>query len=97
MTAHAPHPDTHEHGLQDGCPRCAEHAERPWATLDGGNLAALVRRTVDREPARSATEARAIGNVRDVLQAAGALTLAAPASVTGYLGRIYPGAIADAD
>lgn len=34
---HIEHPDTHTHGLHDGCLRCAEHAERPTG-LDGENL-----------------------------------------------------------
>ena len=45
MSSHTYHPSIHEHGLADGCPRCAEHAETPWLSLDNENLEALVRRT----------------------------------------------------
>ena len=34
-----------EYGLQDDCPRCAEHAEHPERSLDESNLRALVERT----------------------------------------------------
>ena len=34
-----------ESGLQDGCPRCAEHALRPELTLDDSNLRDLIGRT----------------------------------------------------
>jgi hypothetical protein len=37
MASHTPHPDTHEHGLADGCPRCDELAERPLE-LDHENM-----------------------------------------------------------
>ncbi len=43
---HTPHPDPHTHGLADDCPRCAEHAENPWYTLDQRNLRAIVDRTL---------------------------------------------------
>ena len=45
MSIHTMHPDSHEHGLADDCPRCAEHAEDPFATLDDRNLGLLVERT----------------------------------------------------
>jgi len=34
-----------EHGLQDDCPRCAEHADHPERSLDEPNLKALIERT----------------------------------------------------
>lgn len=34
MSAHSPHPDSHEFGLADDCERCAEHAEHPERGLD---------------------------------------------------------------
>lgn len=45
MTMHSFHPDMHEHGLADGCERCAEHAADPVRGLDDLNLIALVERT----------------------------------------------------
>ena len=46
MSVHTMHPDSHEHGLADDCPRCAEHAEDPFAFLDDRNLTLLAERTV---------------------------------------------------
>jgi len=45
MSSHNHHPAIREHGLQDDCPRCREHAKEPWATLDAGNLLDLAGRT----------------------------------------------------
>ena len=45
MVAHARHPDSHEHGLADDCPRCAEHAANPFVGLDAENLTKLYDRT----------------------------------------------------
>lgn len=45
MTCHAYHPDMHTNGLQDNCPRCAEHAEHPEWSLDDESLRALIERT----------------------------------------------------
>jgi tRNA G46 methylase TrmB len=39
---HRSHPDTHTHGLDDACPRCAEYAERP-TDLDAENMRRLWR------------------------------------------------------
>lgn len=63
MSSHTYHPDTHEFGLADGCPRCAEHAERPLDSLDSANLAALVERVRNEEEPRSANEAIAMRRV----------------------------------
>jgi hypothetical protein len=61
---HSLHPDSHEHGLADDCPRCAEHAEHPFESLDDENLVALATRTVawmrDEEYPRSETETTAM-------------------------------------
>ena len=45
MTSHTKHPDSHTHGLADDCPRCTEHAEHPFESLDDGNLRELIGRT----------------------------------------------------
>jgi hypothetical protein len=45
MSSHNHAPAIKEHGLQDDCPRCAEHAEHPERSLDEPNLRALVERT----------------------------------------------------
>ena len=42
MSTHTIHEDISSHGLADGCPRCAEHAEDPIRDLDRGNLRDLV-------------------------------------------------------
>mgnify|MGYP001610228943 CR=1 FL=1 len=63
---HVFHPDSHSHGLADGCPRCAEHAE-DLISLDDDNLTVLYRRTLAFERdddiaavPRSDTEGRAM-------------------------------------
>lgn len=60
IATHTQHPDVHIHGLADGCPRCAEHAESPHAALDADMLAALRRRVITGATPRSAAEARAM-------------------------------------
>lgn len=42
MATHTPHPDSHTHGLQAGCPRCEEHAEHPERSLDDENKKRLL-------------------------------------------------------
>lgn len=60
MTSHTLHPDTHEHGLADDCPRCAELAVDPFTYMDDRNLVLLYDRTLswmrDEEFPRSDTE-----------------------------------------
>lgn len=60
MTTHTYHPDSHEFGLQDDCPRCAEHSLYPWQSLDSENLANLKSRIGQGLTARSGTEAQAM-------------------------------------
>lgn len=74
MATHTHLPAIAEHGLQDGCERCAEHASHPFASLDNDNLRALVERTCrwldddDQEAApRSQTELAAMRCVEEVL------------------------------
>jgi len=63
MTAHRYHSDILEVGLCDSCPRCEEHAERPWEGLDKQNLAGL-RDRIERDlPARSQAEDIAMSNL----------------------------------
>ena len=45
MTTHIQHPRIVDHGLVDGCDRCAEIAADPFIYLDDDNLRALVHRT----------------------------------------------------
>ena len=77
MTQHTQHPDTHRHGLMDGCPRCAEHAAHPFQSLDADNLRALVARTRawmrDEAMPRSDTERDAMRQVERFLQCVGVL------------------------
>jgi len=77
MVTHTPHPDSHGHGLADGCPRCDEHAERPFDSLDDDNLRALVLRVRDDLPGRSNNEMLAMRRVRDALLVARRLELLA--------------------
>lgn len=42
MTVHTYHEDSHTHGLADDCPRCIEHTEAPWRTLDQKNIYRLL-------------------------------------------------------
>ncbi len=39
---HSDHPDTHTHGLDDSCERCAEHAQHPTG-LDYDNVRRIWR------------------------------------------------------
>jgi hypothetical protein len=74
MTVHSYHPDTHEHGLADGCERCAELAADPFAGLDDENLRLLAGRAVlwmrDEVYPRSQNEALALRAVERALTAA---------------------------
>lgn len=63
MTVHTFHPDSHEHGLADDCPRCAEHAAHPRQSLDLANLRALSDRIIRQLPPRSENEATAMLNL----------------------------------
>lgn len=71
MTMHTKHPDSHEHGLADGCPRCAKHADDPFLSLDDRNLKALADRTTawmrDEQFPRSGTEKTAMRNMERAL------------------------------
>ena len=60
MTVHAIHDDVHEVGLQDGCPRCEEHAESPFQSLDERMFADLLARVKTQEVPRSMAESRAM-------------------------------------
>lgn len=60
MTVHSYHPDVHEHGLQDGCPRCDEHANDPFLALDSVMIANLIERVNERHEPRSDNEQRAM-------------------------------------
>ena len=67
MSIHTFHPDTHEFGLADNCPRCEEHANHPLAGLDDSNLRELLRRIEERLLNRSINEGIAMAQLRDVL------------------------------
>lgn len=64
MSTHTFHPDTHEAGLQPGCPRCEEHADHPLAGLDSINLARLRRGEIHTDLDRKAAEN--IGEAEDL-------------------------------
>jgi hypothetical protein len=67
MTVHSYHPDLHENGLADDCPRCAELAEHPFQGLDTRNLTALLRRVEMDEYPRSDAEAKAMKKITEAL------------------------------
>lgn len=87
MTTHNHRPMTHTEGLQDGCPRCAEHAEHPIRSLDDGNLLRLVELAIRPEPflgVRGANEITALARVLDALYEAGPLVRIAPDLCIAY-------------
>lgn len=67
MTAHIGHPSIRENGLDDGCPRCSEHAERPFHGLDDGNMESLIDRIADQAEPRSVNEAMAMSKFKDAM------------------------------
>ena len=67
MTTHIVHPSIRENGLADGCPRCGEHAERPFEGLDDGDMESLIDRVVDRATPRSTQEAIAMAQVMNAI------------------------------
>ena len=70
MASHVYHPDIHEEGLQDGCPRCEEHSMHPFASLDDRMLGALISRVEQSLDPRSDNEAVAMLAVRTNMAAA---------------------------
>lgn len=89
MAVHSQHPTTHEHGLADDCPRCAQHAAEPFIGLDDANLAALVERTVawmrDEEFPRSDVEAQAMSVVETAIVQARRLLRVYPSFAEGVV------------
>jgi hypothetical protein len=87
MAEHSHPPAIRVSGLQDGCPRCAEHAAQPFSSLDDDNLRALVNRTrgwMRDEPGqmpRSENERAAMRVVETALQQARTLARLAGVSV----------------
>lgn len=79
---HTNHDDIHIVGLQDDCPACYDHAQRPWSDLDNDMLKQLIRRNyhyrytengrVTFQP-RSDTEAIAMANITNIMERVGAL------------------------
>lgn len=58
-TVHTLHPDIHDHGLADGCPRCEELASHP-AALDRHACDAILERLRGGLAPRSLNERRAM-------------------------------------
>jgi len=95
--SHAPHPDIHDHGLADDCPRCAEIAGNPVRDLDGRALCGLLERTLanrfggggspfgEQVGARSEAEAVAMAMLMSALERAGHLAAEAPDLFVLYL------------
>lgn len=78
MVSHTIHPDSHEHGLSDDCPRCLQHAVTPALTLDDENLTALVWRVIEGKPARSQAEGLAMFSVEAIFRGYRKLRLLVP-------------------
>lgn len=77
-----------EHGLQDGCPACADIAKNPIAELDDamlGQLATLATSADRLSRGRSENELVAAANVLTLLEQVGRLAEAAPSVVAWYL------------
>lgn len=90
MTMHSLHPDSHEHGLADDCPRCAEHAEHPIRTLDRENLRRIMALAIsDNRLAGEATytDQVAAAKVLTALEQAGQLASTDPELFSRYLER----------
>ena len=64
MASHTYHPDTHQYGLAEGCPRCEEHAEHPLTSLDEENITMLRLRVLEGWRPRSENERKAMEAVR---------------------------------
>lgn len=67
MSTHTVHPDSHEHGLADGCPRCYEHSLQPIESLDEENLRKLTWRVREGADARSENERTAMNVIELVI------------------------------
>lgn len=67
MSTHSPHPPILEHGLADGCERCEEIAQDPFASLDDANLGIILALAQDGSRARSHNEWVAMQEVETVL------------------------------
>lgn len=67
MVSHSVHPDSHEFGLADNCPRCAQHALLPTISLDDENLTALIWRVIEGKPSRSTNERHAMTCVEGLI------------------------------
>jgi len=75
VSTHTLHPSTLEHGLADGCPRCAEHAEHPLYALDLENQRNLLERINMEWAPRSENEARAMESLTRAMRESGRLSL----------------------
>lgn len=73
MTTHNHFTSIRELGLADHCPRCDEHAERPFDGLDDDNMEALVDRIADVLDPRSKNEAIAMYRITTVISKANKL------------------------
>ena len=68
MAMHNLHPDLATCGLADGCPRCEQLADAPFARLDDAMLGALIDRCEAGEDARSDNERRAMLIVENAME-----------------------------
>ncbi len=73
MSSHTQHGSIHEEGLADNCPRCDEHAARPFDGLDDGNMENLIAMVVNDLPSRSDNERLAMYKVEGAMRLARAL------------------------
>ena len=92
MSVHTLHPDSHTHGLADGCPRCDEHAADPINTLDERNLRRIIELAVhpDRfSVALTETDLVAAAKVLTTLERAAHLMRVSPQPVFAFLSERY--------
>jgi hypothetical protein len=87
MSSHIPHPNTREHGLHDGCPRCAEHAAKPFDGLDDENLGMLVGRVACNMEPRSVLETEAMARIVDAMTYTGRMLRSNPMGLRVSLSR----------
>ena len=75
-TSHTEHPDILQFGLNDDCPRCARHADDPWASLDSQSLGMvyarvlgmMYARVLQGADARSLSEGAAMPFIQDTIK-----------------------------
>lgn len=68
MTMHILHESSLKIGLVDGCDRCAQHAQHPFASLDEEHLMDLILRVDNDDEPRSDNEGLAMSEISLALE-----------------------------